>query len=865
MARKQALPIYLLTVCTAGLLLQGCAFRPARVPAGGTGASGFTLNARDYFQNRGVGVMVYADNYADSHQSGVIVVSHGTRIATNGDLRLEPAPGQWSPSARLMNREVDHQHRIIRATLSYPDNRRHHVGFNPLHYPDLELTYDLIVTADGDAVDIRVDLDKPLPAEWVGRVGFVLELSPADLFGKSWYLDEAHGIFPRQPYGVRVEPGSRPDPERVADGELKDKVPLANHRAEPAPLAVGRRLSVAPESDTLRMIIESHGGPLELLDGRVQHQNGWFIVRGGVSAGATDHAVHWTLRPHVIRDWISPPVIQHSMAGYHPSQRKVAVIETDPNDAFNTKMKLLRLAPDGRHEVALEKQPEPWGDFLRYRYFLFDFSEVTREGMYQLVLGTQHSEPFGIAADVYDQNVWQPTLDYFLPVQMDHMRVREKYRLWHDASHLDDARMAPVNLNHFDGYKQGPSTLTRFKPGEHVPGLNRGGWYDAGDDDLRVESQAGEVFILSAAYEEFGIDRDNTLIDQPLRLVELREPDGKADILQQIEHGLLTVVGGYRALGRLYRGIIVPTLSQYVMGGDFSGQTDNRVYDPRLTRAAQTAGRSGLPDDRWVFTEENPAREFEVIADLATGVAPMRGYNDMLAADTLKAATELWTVPRPVADDGTRGNKLRAAVELFRATGDAVYRRYILSERDFILEHFEDVGWIVTRAATALNDAALTAEMRKAAADLYRTVEYHMTETPYGLSLDMQYWGRGWNLQREAVKHYFLHKAFPDVFGREYMLNVINFVLGTNPGANHQSYVSGVGARSKTSAYGFNRMDDGYIPGGVINGTALIAPDFPELKAFPYLWQQSEYVLGGGATNFMFLALAADRLLNGER
>ncbi len=50
----------------------------------------------------------------------------------------------------------------------------------------------------------------------------------------------------------------------------------------------------------------------------------------------------------------------------------------------------------------------------------------------------------------------------------------------------------------------------------------------------------------------------------------------------------------------------------------------------------------------------------------------------------------------------------------------------------------------------------------------------------------------------------------------------------------------------------------------MIVGTALIQPDFPELKAFPYLWQQSEYVLGGGASNFMFLALAADRLLNAD-
>jgi hypothetical protein len=60
-------------------------------------------------------------------------------------------------------------------------------------------------------------------------------------------------------------------------------------------------------------------------------------------------------------------------------------------------------------------------------------------------------------------------------------------------------------------------------------------------------------------------------------------------------------------------------------------------------------------------------------------------------------------------------------------------------------------------------------------------------------------------------------------------------------------------------AYGGNRADWTYIPGGVISGTALIRPDLPELKIWPYFWQQSEYVMGGGATNYMFLVLAAEK------
>lgn len=47
-------------------------------------------------------------------------------------------------------------------------------------------------------------------------------------------------------------------------------------------------------------------------------------------------------------------------------------------------------------------------------------------------------------------------------------------------------------------------------------------------------------------------------------------------------------------------------------------------------------------------------------------------------------------------------------------------------------------------------------------------------------------------------------------------------------------------------------------------GPAIVGNDFPELKVWPFFWQQTEYVMGGGATNFMFLVLAADNLLKDE-
>ena len=821
----------------------------------------FVLNEKEYFQNRGVGVMPFLDTAPESHQSGVIIVSHGNRIATNGDLRLEPTPGQWSPVPKLKSRTVDRELGEVRTSLTYPDSSMHLRGFNPLMYPDLHFNYEVIVSAKGDEIHVRVDLDRELPADWHDQVGFTMEFYPPDLFGKSWHMDSTSGIFPHQAAGVVSANGTMPMPQIVPTGPLNDLLPLPNHNAQSAPLATGKKLTIAPETEEINIQIETLNGELELLDGRAQHQNGWFVVRSKMDPNKLKGAIEWVIRPNVISDWIAPRTMQYSMVGYHPKQQKIAVLEVDPNDSIDIPIELHRINPSAGMELVKSSDPAYWGIFLRYDYYHFDFSDVTREGMYQLTFGDQKSEVFKIGTDVYNENVWQPTLDYFLPVQMCHVRVKEKYKLWHDLCHEDDALMAQVGINHFDGYVQGPSTLTEFEPGEHVPGLNRGGWHDAGDDDLRIESQSDEIFMLAATYDEFGIERDQTLIDQELRLVEIREPDGKADLLQQIEHGLLSVLGGYQSMGRLYRGIIVPTLTQYVMAGDAAGQTDGRIYQEGLPELNRDSNYSGIPDDRWVFTEENPSREFQAIGNIASSVIAMRGYNDELADEALRIAEELWEIERP-ENNWVLRNKIFAAVELFRATKKEEYRDFILSQRNYVLANIPSVGWSVSRVIHDLGDARFIAMMRRAVIQHQELTALSMKSTPYGVPLEMQLWGRGWTLQRQAVEHYFLHKAFPTEFSNQYMLNVINYVLGTQPGSNNQSYASGVGARSKTSSYGYNRMDAGYIPGGVIVGTALIKPDFPELKQFPYLWQQSEYVLGGGSSNFMFIVLAADKFLN---
>jgi hypothetical protein len=120
-------------------------------------------------------------------------------------------------------------------------------------------------------------------------------------------------------------------------------------------------------------------------------------------------------------------------------------------------------------------------------------------------------------------------------------------------------------------------------------------------------------------------------------------------------------------------------------------------------------------------------------------------------------------------------------------------------------------------------------------------------------------WGHGWALQSAAMRHYYFHKQYPQWFSPEVVLNTVNYVLGCHPATN-ESFVSGVGAHSTLAAYGFNRSDWSYQPGGIISGTSLIKPDLLELKnPFPFLWYQTEIVINAAGT-WIFDVLAAERL-----
>ncbi|WP_373057660.1 glycoside hydrolase family 9 protein [Zunongwangia sp. H14] len=798
----------------------------------------FSLNEEEYFETPGVNILPFNNWYnglfSDSKISGIEIIHHGERTATNGDVRLHATPEQWDAIPTFTERKVDKATGRVDTYQSYPD---------------YDFNYMIRAEAKDDGVLLSVHLENPLPEDLVGKAGFNLEFVPSAYWEKTYFMDNKSGLFPMYPSS---------DMERDAAGNTA-----------PKPFAKGHKLVLAPGDPERRVTITSENLPLMLHDGRDKAQNGWYVVRSLLPAGKTGKVLEWFVAPNAIPNWSRKPVIAHSQVGYHPAQNKVAIIELDDNSVPETTATLKKITPSGEEVEVKNGNLKDWGNYTRYNYIIFDFSEVKEPGTYTISYGGETSTPFRIAEDVYNK-AWYPTNDVYFPVQMDHMLINEAYRVWHGASHLDDALQAPVDHEHFDLYAQGPTTDTQYEPGEHIPGLNIGGWYDAGDYDIRTQTQYDVVLNLVHAYEDFNIDRDQTLVDYDAKYVDLHTPDGKPDVLQQVEHGTLALIAQYRAVGHAIPGIIVPDISQYTHLGDGLTMTDNLIYDESMDSLESNGYKSGKFDDRWAFTSKSTALNYGSIAALAAASRILSGYNDTLSIESLDTAEKVWKEEHSKEPDlfhhgnTTGGNledeEIKAAVELLLATGDKKYAERLEEMWPVIDSNFASHAGLAVKALPYMNNSFK--EKLRARTEAYKTeLDSFSAENPFGVPIGRGGWAGNGQIISFAMNNYLLHTAFPELIDKEYIFKGLNYIYGTHPDSSI-SFVSGVGTKSKKVAYGMNRTDFSFIAGGIVPGVLILKPDFPENREdWPFLWGENEYVINVGA-RYIYLVNAVKSLLD---
>ena len=785
----------------------------------------------------------YDGLFADAKISGVELIQQGERIATNGDVRLSPTPGQWDPIGRLVDRKVDPATGAITATLEYPEH---------------DFRYLIRAVPKGDALELSVELPKALPEALVGKAGLNLEFLPAAYFHKTFLAGSRPGLFPLHPASAMA-----PTPERnAASGRSHGP------GAEPLPTAQAQCFVLAPADPARRVRVASAGVPIALYDGRNQAQNGWFVLRSLLPGDKTGTVLTWTLAATAVPGWLRPPAIGHSQLGYAPAQTKIATIELDRADTRRPSARLLRVGAEGGETIAKQAAAADWGEYLRYHYLRFDFSDIRTPGIYVLAYGNTRTAPFRIAEGLY-ADAWRPTLDVYFPVAMDHMFVNEGYRVWHGEAHRDDARQAPPDHEHLDLYAQGPTTDTRFSAGEHIPGLNVGGWFDAGDFDIRTQSQYAVIRSMVRSWEAFHLTRDTASIDEATRRTEMHVPDGAPDLLQQIRHGTLQLVAQFDAVGHAINGIVAPDVGQYTHLGDAASKTDGKIYDPALALYEVEGNRSGTPDDRWAFTSKSSALNYGSIAGLAAAARALEGFDEPLAAKALGIATRIWTEEQSHAPDlfrhgNTTGGPLEAesfaaAVELLEATGDTRYAEAVTALWPRIAEHFAPNA-VTAAAAIPHMPPSYRAAMEPAVRAWAAQAEKIAAANPYGVPVTTGGWAGSGTVLEYGLTAYALHEAFPGIVKPDAVFRSLAFLLGNHPGSDI-SFVSGVGTRSKEVAYGNNRADFSFIAGGVVPGVLIVKPDFPENhEDWPFFWGENEYVIPEGSA-FIELVNAADALL----
>lgn len=700
------------------------------------------MKPEGYFEGPGFAFLVYQNDYLVGKRGGLQMFLHGKRVLDAGEvIGLSPSGQSLDFNFKdIGNRVVDYK-----KGLSIISGKIKPVNIN----------YNLICRTDGKSIILTVELNDVVDWSKISSLLLKLEVFPMEYRYKTYRGGETTGYFPERYMGKEV---------LISDA---------------------KEIFIAPEDPLKSIVITSNNAALSLIDGRARENINGFMIFAALSPHSSKKQFSVKVTPKIDFDWRREPIIQVSQVGYHPSQKKMAVIELDSRIINIKEARLHSLERDGTKTLVKSEKPEKWGPLFNYNYYIFDFTDVKKPGQYYIEYGQSQAGPISIDQDVYKE-IWQPTMDVFFPVQMCHVEVRQGEKVWHGACHLDDGIQAPPHTVHFDSYKQKAETETPFKANEHIPGLDWGGWHDAGDNDLPFGSICQTVLWMALAQEEFNTSRDMTTINRNQKRVNLFRPDGKNDMIQQISFGMEFLISLYRVAGHICPGIIENNILDYIVVGDTVNVTDGLLYDPALKPYENKQGRSGKFDDRWVFTNRNTGGQYQFAQVAAISSRVLRKYDDKLAAECLKIAEEVWDYEQthdPVhfdvcyqpLEDGYHTWEIIATAELFMSTGYEQYREKLFTFMPSIramppMTFWKHSGFTLIRTLQKIENSEFKKTVIDKAREMNTLMKKEFSKSPYSVFFNFKVWGNNWDVLDLSARSYFFIKNLPEIFKEESLL-----------------------------------------------------------------------------------------------
>lgn len=417
--------------------------------------------------------------------------------------------------------------------------------------------------------------------------------------------------------------------------------------------------------------------------------------------------------PALAQDDVPPtPFIVVDQFGYLPDAQKVAVIR-DPEIGFDDGWdfgpgSVYQVIDTKTKAVVFEGKPVKWnngavdpssGD----RAWQFDFSAVTAPGSYIVrdVASAYDSAAFDIAPNLYKPLLVQALRTFFYQRAGFAKEARFAGEGWADgASHIGPGQDTEATLYSRKGDKATRRDLS-------------GGWYDAGDYNKYTSWTSAYVITLLNAYED-----NPAAFTDDFNIPE--SGNGVSDLLDEVKFGLDWLVrmqtddGGVlsivalshasppsSATGHSHYGPATTSATYAAAGAYASGA---RIYgrDPRFADyAADLKRRAALA---WRWAQANPNVTF---------------YNN----DARDKSEGIGAGQQETDEQGRASRALTAAVYLYGATGEAVYRDYVDSHYKAVQMIGEGYNkdFAYTDNAPLLDYARMPGATASVAADIRRT------------------------------------------------------------------------------------------------------------------------------------------------
>ncbi len=649
-----------------------------------------------------------------------------------------------------------------------------------------------------------------------------------------------------------------------ADGKLV-KLPETYSTQTENIVSGARRIECNAEDPSLNLLLECDSG-MSVTDRR-RYQDLKYLVGVRFPEAAGEYVDLYLTFPQMPEEdtW----AVRYSPIGYPASGEKKVVLEwpkhlTRPAD---DRVQLQRadgtVVTQGRFGKTVTLR------HMQGAFAMFDFSAVREPGNYRVVWSRGTVE-FPIRQSIFEDRLWEPTLDYLLPFQMCHAQVDLGPGIpAHSFCHMDDGIRVPANYGGTDGFRSYECTGTPYRAGDPVPAA-KGGWHDAGDCDLNIYAQGFSTYVLALAYEEFGLERDVATMNVNAQTFKLGQPDGTPDLLQQVEWGAVWLLSMMQPDGRSYVGVVEQPHLRSTSGGWDKG-TDNKP---------------GTGDERHVYVDHHSELQLMQATTLSAVSRVLKQARPQLAQTCLQAARKAYDYFRThdevyrntayfyMTHIDTRDQAVVAALaELYMTTGDAAYLRELeamtekIQKLDLAYPAKRESGcssfWYAPPMLARLILKLPEGKLKAASLSTCRRAAQHhaqlLRDRPWpGHYTDFGKLGSAHTWPTRVYDTYWISKVAPDILSLDKAVMPMLWLYGFHPFSN-VAYVSGVGLDGPKHIHGGHlsylfRPEGGSIPGAVVPGMTAIRPYVPDNVLY-YLDDgnvaNTEYTIAG-MTRYLF-------------